>query len=103
MSLGLVKRGGGDVDAPAGVDHERHVPFAQPGRHRPVSLALQIDVENGEIEPAFFDLVESTLDAIAGATDLMSERIEEVLEHHSDERLILHDQYGTPTRHQPFE
>ena len=68
------------IDVATGRNHERHILLAQPGRDRPHVLAFQVDVENGEIEPTFFHLVERAFDGVAGTADLMTQRVEEILE-----------------------
>ena len=84
---------------PARRDHERHILLAQLARHGPDVLAFEVHIENGEVEPALLHLVERSLHRIARPADLVSERIEKILQHHGDERLIFDNQYGTPTRH----
>src|SRR5579884_2926029 len=84
----VVELGWRRIDVSARRNDERHILLAQLGRHRPNVLTLQIDVEDGEVETALLHLVQRALHRLAGAADLMSERIEKILEHHSDERLI---------------
>ena len=57
---------------------------------RPDLLAvLELDVDDGDVEAARLDMFERRGDAVAGRDHLVAERIEEVLEHHRDERLVL--------------
>src|SRR3954454_11287592 len=87
------------IDVAARRNHERHLLLAQLGRDRPHILALQIDVEDGQIEPTFFNFLEGAPYRVTGATHLVAERIEEILEHHGDQGLVLDDQDGTRTGH----
>ena len=64
-------------------------------RDRPDVLAFQVHVKDGEVEAASLDLLQRALNRIAGPSNRVAERIEEVLEHHGDERLVFDDQDGT--------
>src|SRR5688500_17671476 len=44
------------LDMAAAGEHEWRAPVAQQGGNRPDALALQIDVEDGQVEPALFGL-----------------------------------------------
>src|SRR5688572_15448165 len=95
----VVEFGRRRIDVAAGGDHERDVSRAEQGCDRPHVLALQVDVEDGQIESALFDLVERTLHRVARPTDLMPEGIEKILEHHRNQWLVLDNEDGTPLRH----
>src|SRR4051794_32478045 len=90
------------IDVPTGRDDEWHIFFAQPRCNRPDVLAFQIHIEDSEVETALLDFLERAFNRVAGPADAMTQRIEEVLEHHRDERFILDNQYGTPARHLAF-
>src|SRR5689334_8076179 len=96
---GIVELGRRRVDVTAGGDDERNVLLAEPGGDGPHILAFEVDVEDGEIEPALLDLVERALDRVAGPANLVTQRIEKILKHHGDERLVLDDQNGARIRH----
>jgi hypothetical protein len=89
----------GRIDVTARRDHERNLLLAQPGRDRPDVLALEVHIEDGEVEPTFFHLFERALDRFAGAADLVAEGIEEILQHHCDEGFVLDDQNGAFVSH----
>src|SRR5829696_2659955 len=61
----VIELGGRRVDMPAGCDHERDVLLAKARGDGPHVLALEVHVEDGEVEPAFFDLVEGASDIVA--------------------------------------
>ena len=61
--------------------------------NRPGILAVpEVNVDNRNIEPAFLDFRQGFANTIDGRDDPMAKGIEEVLEHHRDQRLILDDQ-----------
>src|SRR6476469_4599704 len=95
----VVELGRRRVDVAAGCNHERDLAFAKEASDWPHILALEVHVEDGEVEPALFNLVESALDGVARSADLVAKRIEEILEHHRNERLVFDDEDGTLTRH----
>jgi hypothetical protein len=80
------------INVTAGGDDERYILLAQLGRDGPHVLTFQVHVEDREVESAFLDLLESALHRIASSANGMTEGIEEILEHHGDQRLILDDQ-----------
>ncbi len=79
---------------PAGKD-ERSPLVTQRGGYRPDAFALQIDVEDGQVETALLGLGQRLADRVAGAANRMTHRFEEILEHHRNQRLILDNQDGT--------
>ena len=84
--------------AAAGQD-ERNALGPQVGCHRPDAFALQIDVEDGEIEFAISNGGARFLDALADARDFMAEGQQEVFEHHRNERLVFDDENATHIGH----
>jgi hypothetical protein len=65
-------------------EHEWRPLAAQRGGDGPDILALQIDVEDGEIESPVLDFLQRRFDAVAIAADLVAQRQHEILEHHRD-------------------
>ena len=84
--------GGGRIDVTASRENERDLLRAQSLRDGPDALALQIDVENGDVEAALVGLGQCIAYGFSCLADRMAERFEEILEHHRDERLVLNDQ-----------
>src|SRR5579872_1539115 len=84
------------VDMATGCNHEGYLSFAKSGRDGPDILALEVDVEDGKIEAALIHLLQRGFHGIAGAPDLMPERIQKILEHHRNERLVFDNKNGSP-------
>lgn len=61
---------------------------------------LEVNIENGQIEPAFIDPRLGIRNAIDGADDAVAKRIQKILQHHGDERLVFDDENGTRS-HRP--
>src|SRR5688572_1009020 len=81
------------LDMAAGRDDERRALLRQPVGERPDPLpVLELDVDDGEVEAAGLDPLDRFLDRIAGADHVVTESLEEILEHHRDQRLVLDDQ-----------
>ena len=60
---------------------------------RPDLLAVpQADVEDRDVEAAGLDMAERLLDRFRSWRRPVAERLEEILEHHRDQRLVLDDQ-----------
>src|SRR5215213_5818422 len=59
------------VDVAAGRDDERDFALAQRRGDRPYILALEIHIEDGEVESALFGLVERAFDRVASSRDGM--------------------------------
>ena len=73
---------------------EGHAAFGQAVANRPDMLAPKVNIEKGDVEAALGDCGHSLLHAFHRADHLVAERVEEVLEHHRDERFVLDDQDG---------
>ena len=58
----------------------------------PHAFALQIDVEDGEVEAVGLDHGERLGHAFARPAHAMAERLDKVLEHHGDERFVFDDE-----------
>src|SRR5688500_10661524 len=81
------------LDMTAGGDDEGLAFLEQPVGERPDLLAvLQLHVDDGEVESAVLEPGDRLIHRFAGADNPMAEGLEEVLEHHRDQRLILDDQ-----------
>jgi hypothetical protein len=50
-----------------------------------------LHVEDRDFEAAGLDVAKRRLDVIAASDDPVTERFEEILEHHRDQRLVLDD------------
>jgi hypothetical protein len=83
------------IDVTAGRDDERHVLLAQPRGDRPNALALQVHIEDRQVEAALVRHRERVRDRFACRGHRMTERLEEILEHHRDQRLVLDDKDGS--------
>ena len=83
------------IDMAARSDDEGNTLAAQQARDWPHILAFQVDIEDGEIEPAAIRLLERLRDIVAGAVNIVAKRFEEILEHHGDEGLVFDDEDGT--------
>ena len=88
----LRKFGRRRVDMAARGDDERDAARAHHAGDRPDILALQVDVEDGQIEAAGVNRVACLADRFTNPLDLMAERIKKILQHHRDERFVLDDQ-----------
>jgi hypothetical protein len=53
--------------------------------------------------PALADADERVGNGVAGAGDLMAERVEEILQHHRDQRLVFDDEDGSDGHRRPLK
>src|SRR5689334_11854952 len=95
----VIELGRRRIDVTTRRDHEWHVLLAECARNGPDVLALQVHVEDRKIEAAFLHLGECAFYGVAGPLDLMPKGIEEILEHHRNQRLILDDEDRTRSFH----
>ncbi|MEA3016031.1 MAG: hypothetical protein QOI38_753 [Sphingomonadales bacterium] len=104
--IGLGEDGRGDMaggrrlDMAAGGEDEGLAGVGEAVGDRPDGLAvLELDVDDRDVETAALDMRQRVLEALAGADDAVAERVEEILEHHRDQRLVFDDEDGTPPGH----
>src|SRR4051794_5560203 len=79
----------------AGGEHVGDALLGETVGDRPDTLAVQIDVDDGDVEAPLLDPRQRVGQSLAGGGDPVAEGFEEILEHHRDERLVLDDQHGT--------
>src|SRR5580765_2663219 len=98
----VVELGRRRIDMAARRNHEGHVLLAKRAGDRPHILALQIYIEDRKVEAALLNLFKGAFHSITGSLNPMPEGIEEILKHHRDQRLILHDEDRTRSFHRAF-
>ena len=92
--------GGGRIDVSAGGEDEWDPRLGQPVGDGPDMLAaLQVNVQDRDFEAALLDLLHRVCDGVGSSDDLVAKRVEEILEHHRDQRFVFGDQDGAALGH----